>query len=1529
MNKGSGIHTLGRGNLGNINARYPLPKPTTSSKSSSVKSDEDADVSDGCQAAVTDAPTLNDNAEEGISENTTPPISAGDKNDSIQALISKFERKESAQTTTTQRKVDEAVVAAVVPGGGGALYSNRVANSMDNYIDTSTDTNLEGETNKKAAVVAEALEVDGNRPISNTTNVENIITPTVLNDDATKGKTTTVTKTPSKVKIPSFLKSKAKTKPIPPPQPMNTQAEIIIAPPSDPTSNNTATPQPNKTHSTTPSLVSDNDNQAPDIIGEGVRDNSDRDRDTNNANDSTTIALSTSAGEVTSDSQSEENNGVGKKTKKLNDLITKFERKDETSTILPPKEEQNGSENSQGVTIELGNEDSNPPKTSDGKDINTPPSPMVGAKEGKITAVSKSPSRVKIPSFLKSRWKSETQVTSETRQIETAPPEVNSSSLESSGDMAVSGNIDNDQVYNAEDSTADHPTTDDGMMSDHEGSKRCISKTNSLNALISKFERQGEQQHLSSTTDLQQQEKEKVEESGDDAFTNPLPQSTNPPSGDGKSIAIGNDAAEISSSIQSSENAARQENKPSNQVAENSFSSLVSKFERKGETQKLTTPQQEANSIERDRGGAPDSTDDDGPPSLRPTSHETECLMSTRKPSITANEASVTKSSFSIKIPSFLKARSKSEPAAPTNRLKPLPSNVAKDVLSHNSKDPESDENKHGTNVDKNEGTDSQSKSPALTCRVRTGMAASGGEVNSFVPLTQSSADPPTQTLPSTSKKSTSLLVSRSKSEPLAPVSRHGTVNSKHHPHQTDPKHSNESKATMKKTSFTKQPPSKQSNAKLNPQPSSRVHHKSKSQAARPSPIAKTKKNASKPPDLNLHAVSHKSYNASASPKYNMVSPKSHQRLVLEQVASQYFLNNPKLGDARYIGVTGYAAGESLGNGGLGNIDENIDYVPHSNLMGKVANKARDELISFLDGTTRRADDDMSTSLDATNLSMSTNEQTPETNKCDGELSNDIMRETNIDIIFELASDHLSLGRNDLALQAYCRAMKIAFADVLSVKKKLAKLKHEQGDSSPSELIKQQEQILGSSLLQVASRVADVHNNMGVVYEMNCQFEAAKASYVDALDVYNNTCKRIDERGDPDVDRTKENIVRMEMACSSEKQRKELHEKSTCIANELDHERNSAKRKSLLIEAIETLNTALDLETSTVGSTHPVTASTLIQLGKYHYEMRDFDLAVMEIGRAIKILRTSLGEIHPQVGKSMLLLASIYERHGVQVSPHCTAKDDLELELYVDALGPLKATLGEVNTEIGRVYEKIGLLYGKKGDMNLSLLAFKASLNAYGEPNMTTIEGVQLEVVSIWVRVTEISTSLKAWDDVLVSGHRSLFLLRCLKNTLFPTAQIASKSTVGSVAHANRKAISDIRITSDRYYETLFNTLQSIGQAHTSLTNFTLAREACSESLQLAWEMALSNHETIAVLRVIQALKRLGKALLLDKQYTLALQSFLPCLELLRSNKETESSLDCASVLGSIGYLYLKLSKFTESSNFLRQCLRLHQDHGK
>ena len=728
----------------------------------------------------------------------------------------------------------------------------------------------------------------------------------------------------------------------------------------------------------------------------------------------------------------------------------------------------------------------------------------------------------------------------------------------------------------------------------------------------------------------------------------------------------------------------------------------------------------------------------------------------------------------------------------------------------------------------------------------------------------------------------------------------------------------------------------------------------------------------------------HNSGMSRSNKRNSMVQRKSHQRLILERIASKHFLNcNEKF--TRYVGA---ASKHVDGRFGDSLRADNFASDICSSLGGNSSTttplgltdsrkKHLKALAEFLDVTgyeNDTEDSETSTENDGSSAISSIGVDLQSTtgkgsiftqSSTETQTARDIGEETSIDTLLEIASNHLSLGKNEAALQAYRRAMKCAFDDVMSVKKQLGEIKiqqaelgaaeqdlehvdtSEQDDSSPLTLSRKQEAEFESSLLQIAGRVADIHNNMGVVYELNRSYKKAQTSYCDALDVYHNTCKRFENSDDPDVDRTKNNVKRMKRACKSEEKRKRLYEKATKIVKQTQNN-EFITRNEALTTAVDTLKHVLKLDAETVGSTHPVAANTLIQMGKYYYEMREYDDAVSVINEAIEYLQDALGGNHPQVCKATLLLASIYERHGISVSPKGVEKEDTELEIYVDVLDPLKTSLGEVHTEVGLVYTKIGHLYEKKGDVDLSQLAYKAALKAYGEPSSTDVlGGLHPEVLSLWVRVTENLHSIKSWEEVLVAGERALYFLRIAKKSFFEEAELhtthhhsSDAVNLNSISIVKTSKKTPIQITSDTsYYSALYTVLSSLAQAHIALKNYQLAREASREALQLGWEIALSSQDDTskgssqepldpATLQLIRALKRLGKVILLQKYYNDALECFLPCLELLRSSKSTESTRDTASVLGSLGFLYLKLKRFNESINFLRECLRLYCANG-
>ena len=162
------------------------------------------------------------------------------------------------------------------------------------------------------------------------------------------------------------------------------------------------------------------------------------------------------------------------------------------------------------------------------------------------------------------------------------------------------------------------------------------------------------------------------------------------------------------------------------------------------------------------------------------------------------------------------------------------------------------------------------------------------------------------------------------------------------------------------------------------------------------------------------------------------------------------------------------------------------------------------------------------------------------------------------------------------------------------------------------------------------------------------------------------------------------------------------------------------------------------------------------------------------------------GGNHSQAGRALLLLASVYERQGPKITPYGTSKDDVELELYVDALEPLKAALGHVHDNVGFLYVKIGYLYGK-GDRNMAILAYKAALKSCGEPSFgLSPESVHPEVVSVWVHVTEHLVEIKFMSEAVVAGQRALFLLGL--NSLFRGAKLhchSGDASIGFVSTTN------------------------------------------------------------------------------------------------------------------------------------------------
>ena len=80
------------------------------------------------------------------------------------------------------------------------------------------------------------------------------------------------------------------------------------------------------------------------------------------------------------------------------------------------------------------------------------------------------------------------------------------------------------------------------------------------------------------------------------------------------------------------------------------------------------------------------------------------------------------------------------------------------------------------------------------------------------------------------------------------------------------------------------------------------------------------------------------------------------------------------------------------------------------------------------------------------------------------------------------------------------------------------------------------------------------------------------------------------------------------------------------------------------------LQRAPELEGGTVGASHLAAVSTLVQMGRCHYEMREYDATAAEVRWVVEILRNAQGNEHSRVGRVTLLLASVFKRHVASMS---------------------------------------------------------------------------------------------------------------------------------------------------------------------------------------------------------------------------------------------------------------------------------------
>jgi tetratricopeptide (TPR) repeat protein len=81
-------------------------------------------------------------------------------------------------------------------------------------------------------------------------------------------------------------------------------------------------------------------------------------------------------------------------------------------------------------------------------------------------------------------------------------------------------------------------------------------------------------------------------------------------------------------------------------------------------------------------------------------------------------------------------------------------------------------------------------------------------------------------------------------------------------------------------------------------------------------------------------------------------------------------------------------------------------------------------------------------------------------------------------------------------------------------------------------------------------------------------------------------------------------------------------------------------------ESLPLLERSLLIEESFVGRTNPNLASTLINLGRVHFNLQNFEQAEQFLDRALQIQENSLGRQHSGLAPALSTLAEVFRQTG-------------------------------------------------------------------------------------------------------------------------------------------------------------------------------------------------------------------------------------------------------------------------------------------
>lgn len=325
-----------------------------------------------------------------------------------------------------------------------------------------------------------------------------------------------------------------------------------------------------------------------------------------------------------------------------------------------------------------------------------------------------------------------------------------------------------------------------------------------------------------------------------------------------------------------------------------------------------------------------------------------------------------------------------------------------------------------------------------------------------------------------------------------------------------------------------------------------------------------------------------------------------------------------------------------------------------------------------------------------------------------------------------LGANLIARGKISEAKSIFRRAISCGRQEMNSIQRRKTLLRENRSiEFSPAE-----EDSMSHRARVLAAHIADSLNNLGVIYDLMNDYDAAVASYENALDLYLSTAGRFNDGTDRDVERTLANIDQMENARMTWPQRKRLHQQDEDAARNIQRCNDSSERKRLRRMRLRILASVLEIERHSLGENHPRVARTLLARGLVHIQLGHASASMSgrgsyadgltEIRNAVRIYRHSLGDKHPDGARAVAKLAQVYQRRNgsereVSGSGESIVRYDLDraLALHLLSIKILQNSNDNENNEANENAAEIAFLLDCVGSIHQSKRNFPKAIEAY------------------------------------------------------------------------------------------------------------------------------------------------------------------------------------------------------------------------